>query len=320
MSEILFIKTSSLGDVIHQMPAVTDARRHRPSARISWIVEEAYAPLLRLHPAIDEVIPLALRRWRKSLGQPATWREMGDYVRTLRARPYDDVIDSQGLVRSAVQARLVRGRRHGYDFASARETLAAMAYQQRHRVDPQLHAVARNRLLTGKALGYHPEGAPDYGLDRERIGGIAPERYGVFLHGTARAEKRWPEEHWVKLGRMFAELGVNVVLPWGTIAERQTSDRIAASLPDARVPDWAPLDHMARLIAGASIVIGVDTGLLHLAAALGIPVVAVFVSTNPNLTGPVGAGRIAVVDGRGSAPATETVEAAARSMLEQAAP
>lgn len=317
MSEILFIKTSSLGDVIHHMPAVTDARRNRPSARMSWIVEEAYAPVARLHPAIDEVIPLGLRRWRKVLGQPATWSEIRDCVRALRARRYDEIIDSQGLLRSAMLTCLARGHRHGYDFSSAREAPAAMAYHDRHRVDRKLHAVARNRLLTGQALGYEPKGAADYGLDRASIGGVTPERYGVILHATAGAEKRWVEERWIQIGRVLSQLGLNVVLPWGNIAERQISDRIAASFAGARVPDWAPLDQMARLIAGASIVIGVDTGLLHLAAALGVPLVAIFISSKPALTGPIGSGSITIIDGQGSAPAAELVEAAASAMLGQ---
>jgi heptosyltransferase-1 len=315
MSEILFIKTSSLGDIIHHMPAVMDARRNRPSARMSWIVEEAYAPLVRLHPAVDEVIPLARRRWRENLARPATWREIRDYVRTLRARRYDEVIDSQGLVRSATLACLMHGRRHGYDFASARETPAALGYQQRYRVDRQLHAVVRNRLLTAKALGYELQGPPDYGLERTSIAASGSERYGVILHATAGRDKRWSEERWITIGGVLAELGLTVVLPWGNAAERQTSDRIAASVAGARVPDWAPLDQMARLIAGASIVVGVDTGLLHLAAALGVPLVAIFISSKPGLTGPVGSGRMTVIDGQGSAPAAELVEAAVRALL-----
>src|SRR5580658_6330231 len=128
MAEILFIKTSSLGDVVHHMPAVTDARRHRPDSRLSWVVEEAYAPLARLHPGVDAVIPVASRRWRARLHQPATWREIGGFRRTVRERFYDAAVDTQGLVRTAVIAQAVRGTRHGYDRASVREPLASLFY------------------------------------------------------------------------------------------------------------------------------------------------------------------------------------------------
>ena len=168
MTDILFIKTSSLGDVIHHMPAVTEARRARPETRLAWLVEEAFAPLVRLHPAVNEVIPVAWRRWRKSLYAPATLGEIAASLSAIRAHRYDEIVDSQGLIRSAVIARLAHGRRHGYDRASIREPLASIFYDVRYRVSRNLHAVTRNRMLSGLALGYTPQGAPDYGLDRAR--------------------------------------------------------------------------------------------------------------------------------------------------------
>src|SRR5450830_382036 len=285
MADILFIKTSSLGDVIHHMPAVTEARKRRVDARFAWVVEEAFAPLVRLHPAVDEVISVAWRRWRNSFYAPATLAEIGDSLRAIRARQYDDIVDSQGLLRSAAIARLARGRRHGYDRASIRE----------------LHAVERNRILNGLALGYAPQGAPDFGLDRARLAGPGP-RYAVLLHATARPEKEWPEANWIALGHALASKGIDLVLPWGTTAERSRSERIAAALPRTRVPERAPLDAVARLIAGAQFVVGVDTGLLHLAAALGVPLVAIFGGSKPGLTGPVGSGPIAVLGAQGTPP------------------
>src|SRR5262245_9203672 len=151
MPGILFIKTSSLGDVIHHMPALTEARRHRADAQFAWVVEEAYAPLARLHAGID-VIPVASRRWRSGLFASVNWGEIRQFVAPLRARPYDEIVDTQGLFRSALIARLARGRRHGYDRDSIREPWAAPLYDVRHRVDRGLHAVTRNRLLTAKAF------------------------------------------------------------------------------------------------------------------------------------------------------------------------
>jgi heptosyltransferase-1 len=310
MSDILFIKTSSLGDVIHHMPALTEARRNRPDARFAWVVEEAYAPLVALHPAVSEVIPVASRRWRGALASPATWREMAGAARAIRARGYDEVIDAQGLMRSGLMARLARGRRHGYDAASIRERAASWFYDVQHTVARDQHAIARNRMLTAQALGYAPSGAPDFGLDRAALRSAASRPYGVLLHATARREKEWPEASWIALGQALARRGVALVLPWGSAPERARSERIAAALKDARVPPHEPLDRVARLIAGADFVIGVDTGLLHLAAALGVPLVAIFSGSAPGLTGPMGAGPIAIVGGKGAVPSVADVLAA----------
>ena len=306
MADILFIKTSSLGDVIHHMPALTEARQRRPDTRFAWLVEEAFAPLVRLHPAVDEVIAAAWRRWRWSLLSPATLREIAGSLRAIHARRYDDIVDSQGLLRSAIAGRFARGRRHGYDIRSIREPLAAAFYDMRHRVSRDRHAVERNRILTGLALGYEPEGAPDFGLDRARL--VSPgERYAVLLHATARPEKEWPEANWIALGNALGREGLELVLPWGTPSERARAERISAALPSARVGERQPLDAVARLIAGAQFIVGVDTGLLHLAAALGVPLVAIFAGSKPSLTGPVGSGPLKVLGTNGAPPSVEDV-------------
>jgi heptosyltransferase-1 len=310
MPDILLIKTSSLGDVVHQMPAVTEARRRRPDARLTWVVEEPYAPLVALHPAVDAVLPVASRRWRAALHRPGTWREIGAFRRALRARRYDVVVDTQGLFRTAIMAKLANGRRHGYDAASAREAWAAAFYDVRHRVDGALHAVVRNRLLTGLALGYAPAGDDDFGLDRARLARPAAGRTAVLLHATARAEKEWPQERWIALARAVQARGYETVVPWGTAAERARSEHISAAT-HGRVPQRQPLDEVARMLAGAALVVGVDTGLLHVAAALGVPLVAVFVGSDPALTGPRGTGPIALVGAGGAMPAVDDVVAAA---------
>lgn len=311
MADILFIKTSSLGDVIHHMPALTEARKALPAARFAWVVEEAFAPLARLHPAVGEVIPVAWRRWRKSLLAPATMAEIRSGLRGLRARRYETIVDSQGLMRTAIMARVARGRRHGYDAASIREPLASLFYDVRHSVGYDLHAVERNRIISGRALGYAPQGMPDFGLERARLA-AGNERYAVLLHATARPEKEWPEDNWIALGKTLGDLPL--VLPWGTDVERARSERLAAALPRARVPERAPLDRVAQMMAGAQFVVGVDTGLMHLAAALGVPLVAIFTGSKPGLTGPVGAGPMTVLGGDGSPPPLEAVVAAARDI------
>jgi heptosyltransferase-1 len=302
MSDILFIKTSSLGDVIHHMPAVSDARRHRPDARIGWVVEEAFAPLVALHRDVGNVVPVASRRWRHAPFSAATWREMGAFKSAMREQPHEMVIDAQGLLKSALMTRFARGQRHGYDAESVRERAASWFYDVHHRVDRSLHAIKRNRMLTGAALGYAPAEPLDFGLDRGSLMGDGATHDVLLLHATARPEKEWPVANWVAIAKAMAARGYRPVLPWGTEAERARSAQIAAEVPDAHVPERQPIDAVARLIARAAFVVGVDTGLLHLAAALGVPLVAIFAGTEPGQHGPLGGGRVEVVGGLNSPP------------------
>ena len=315
MPDILFIKTSSLGDVIHHMPAVTDARRQRPNADIAWVVEEPFAPLVALHPAVNRVIPVASRRWRQALWRGEVWRGMRELGRALRAEHHGTIVDAQGLLRTAMMAKLARGECHGYDLASARERAAALFYDMRHPVDRTLHAVDRNRLLTGHALGYVPQGPPAYGLDAaRRAAGARPS--AVLLHGSARTRKLWPPERWQALAQALNRSGCEVVLPSGSEAEFARSRTIAGDLGDVRFLDREPLGVVAKAIADADLVVGVDTGLLHLAAALQVPLVAIFAgASNPRLTGPVGSGPMAILGGNGILPSAADVVAAIDKVL-----
>jgi heptosyltransferase I len=314
MADILFIKTSSLGDVIHHMPALADARSFFPDARIAWIVEEAYAPLVALHTAVDDVFAVAARRWRHGFTLAATWRAIRSFASEVRARRYDTIIDTQGLIRSAVITRLARGQRHGYDSSSIREPLACLAYDVRHRVERQRHAIVRNRMLTALTLGYTAPNTIDFGLARDALRERTQRPYSILFHSTARPEKEWPEAHWVELGKALAASGHALLLPWGSELEQARSIRLAEQIPGASVPPRRPLDAMARLVAGASFVVGVDTGLLHLAAALGVPLVAIFVASEPGLTGPMGQGPIAIVGSKALTPSVEEVLGALKQM------
>jgi len=307
MKRILLVKTSSLGDVVHNLPVASDIRKHFPEARIDWVVEEPYAPLVRLHPAVHRVIPVALRRWRRRPLHGATWREIGEFRRLSQAESYDAVIDSQGLVKSALVARAAKGRHHGYDAGTARESLAARLYDVTHHVSWDQHAVRRNRSLAASALGYRVDEPVDYGIApraRSESGG-AP--YCVLLHGSSRPEKLWREESWIALGRTLAGRGFGCVLPWGSEEERQRSERIAASVPGAVVPPLEPIDRVVELLARAAAVVGVDTGLTHLAAALDRPVVAIYCGSDPRHNGVYGAARARNVGAPGVEPQPEEV-------------
>ncbi len=313
MKAILLVKTSSLGDVVHNMPAVTDARRRWPQARIVWLVEEAFAPLARMHPAVDEVIAVATRRWRSRLLDPGTWREIAKVRARLRMQSFDRIVDSQGLIRSALLAAMAQGQRHGYDARSIREPLASWFYDVRHAVSRDLHAVTRNRTLAGLALDYQPTAPIDYGLSPTAAGSDAP--YAILLHGTSRARKEWRESDWIGLGRGLRQQGLRVVLPWGTDAERIRGERIASAIKGSEVLARRPLEEIAHIIGGAALVVGVDTGLLHLAAAFAVPLIGIFLASDPKLTGPVGSGPVAVLGGPGQYPGFARVIETASDLL-----
>lgn len=282
MTTILFVKTSSLGDVVHNCPAVSDAARALPGAAIDWVVEEPFAGIAVMHRAVRRVIPVAVRRWRSALWKRSVWSEIGALRGELRGERYDAVVDTQSLVKSALVCTLASGKRHGMDRASAREWLAPSFYDVRHSVPRNLHAVERNRLLTASALGYEVSEAPDYGL---RVPETSKSRYVVLLTMTSRADKLWPEERWVELGR---DLGAPAILPWGSEEERARAERIAATIGGTVLPRKS-LSDLARLFANARAVVGLDTGLTHLAAALGVPAVGIYCGSDPALTGLYGA-------------------------------
>ncbi len=286
MPDILLIKTSSLGDVVHNLPVVSDIRARFPRARIDWVVEEAYRDIVGMHPGVRRVIPVALRRWRGNVLRPAHWREFGQFRQALAGMRYDCVIDTQGLIKSALLARVASGARHGYAAACAREPLAAKFYDITHVVPRDLHAVVRNRRLAALALGYELPAALDYGIAVPAVAAAVDARpYCVLLHATSRADKLWPEPAWLQLGAELARQGYDLILPWGDAAEHARSERLARALPGATVPHALGIPGIAGLLAGAQAVIGVDTGLTHLAAALGRPVVALYCRTQPGLTG-----------------------------------
>jgi heptosyltransferase-1 len=296
MARILFVKTSSLGDVVHNCPAVSDAARAIPGAQIDWVVEEPFAPVAAMHSCVRRVIPVAVRRWRTALWNPAVWREMREVRRAIAGERYDAVIDTQSLLKSALITSWARGPRHGLDRASAREPLAALFYDRRHAVPRELHAVERNRRLAAAALGYAVPSSLDYGLKKISSGRDAAV---VFLTMTSRADKLWPEERWIELGRA---IGVPPVLPWGSEAERQRAERIARQLPGARVPQRMTLDQLGALFASAQAVVGVDTGLTHLAAALGARTIGIYCGSDPARTGIHGAQRAVNLGAPGRAP------------------
>ena len=229
---LLLVKISSLGDVIANLPVVTDIVRRWPRAQIDWVVEEAFVDIPALHPGVANVIPLAQRRWRESPMSAETWAERRAFVARLRAMQYDFVIDTQGLIKSALIARDANGPSAGYDWASAREPLATIVYDRTLPVPKGLHAIERNRRLAAAALGYALDEPAAYSLHLPPVPDVAPKMpYCVLVHGTSRDSKLWPESHWIAVGRALAGRRLVVVLPWGSDCERARSERLADAIP-----------------------------------------------------------------------------------------
>ncbi len=305
---ILFVKLSSLGDVVHHFPAVTDVRRCWPDAHVAWAVESAYENLVRLHPAVAEAIPVNLRSLRRAWYRGSEWSAFGASRRAIRSGPWDYVVDSQGLLKSAVVAASAHGARFGLDRASARERIAARFYDVRIPVARGMHAVERNRRLVAQVFGHDVDGPADYGLAQPPMPPAwAPATpYIVMLHAASHRMKMWPEAYWVELGQRLAERGYTSVLPSGTTAERSAARRIALDVPGSLAAPPADLEEMAALLAHAWAVVGLDTGLTHLAVALGRPTVGIYCSTETRLTGLHGAQAVSL-GGPGKPPSVREV-------------
>lgn len=283
---VLIIKTSSFGDVVHTLPAVSDAVAAIPDIRLDWVIEPDFAPIARLHPAIDRVIPLSMRALRKQgAGGVASFLAS---VRAVRERRYDAVIDAQGLLKSAPLALLARGPSHGLDRASAREPLASLAYSRRHEIARGEQAIERTRRLFAAALAYeYRPTPPDFGLREYQPGGSAPPEI-VFVHATSWESKLWSPAHWRELAERLSSRGFRLALPAHGETERRRARDIAHGIATAEVLPEMDLAALAKRLAQASGAVALDTGLAHLLAALGIPVITLYGATSAGLTGTVG--------------------------------
>ena len=304
--KVLLVKLSSLGDVLHNLPIVWDLRKRLPHAQIDWIVEEAYVHLLEplrttdTFKGIDHIIPVAFRRWRKNLFSIRTWHEFFAMRKQLQSTIYDIVLETQGLLKSALVCALakksnitiVAGLGNATEH-SGYEPMARLFYTQSVHVPLKCHAIDRSRLVMCYAFDWPPlnrnEEPPLFyphdfvtqlppllleGLKKTAQGDPAP--YVLCFHATARAAKRWPNEHWVELGQVLSSQGYQLIFPWGNAAEKKISALIASQTPRAIVPRAFSIREAYPLIANAALTIGVDTGLTHLSAVLGKPTVEIY--------------------------------------------
>ncbi|XBS69933.1 lipopolysaccharide heptosyltransferase RfaC [Acerihabitans sp. KWT182] len=302
---VLIVKTSSMGDILHTLPALTDAMQAIPGIRFDWAVEENFAQIPSWHPAVEHVIPVAIRRWRKNWFGTVARQERCDFKKYLRGQQYDLVIDAQGLIKSAaLVTRIARGEKHGLDCKSAREPFASWFYNRRHAIARHQHAVERVRQLFAVSLGYPvPPGKGDYAIAAHFSlppGQSIEAPYLVFLHATTRAEKHWPEAHWRELIALMASRGLVIKLPWGSEPEFQRAVRLSENFTFVEVLPRLTLSEVAQVLAGARAVVSVDTGLSHLTAALDRPNIVLYGPTDPKLIGSYGKNQIFVTAPAGS--------------------
>ena len=289
------MKVSSLGDVIHTLPAVTDAKRANRRLQFDWVVEENFVEIPSWHPAVDRVIPVAFRRWRKDIICTLRNGEFAAFKKDLKRDHYDLVIDAQGLIKSGFISRLSKGLTIGLSDSTIKEPMATLFYNKVFSVPRDEHAVQRVRELFSRALNYSLSAEEiahiDYGLDYERIGlthKTSSNSTLLFLHGTTWQSKHWPVPYWRELALLATARGYSVRLPWGNEAEHVRAQAIAEHIPGVTVLERHNLTGMARQIASADGVVSVDTGLGHLAAALAVPAVSLYGPTNPGLSGTFG--------------------------------
>lgn len=334
-TRILIVRTSSLGDLVHMLPAISDIARHVPDAVIDWVAEEAFAEIPSWHPAVHDVIQVAHRRWRKAWWSEPVKAERRALAERLRSVNYDVVLDMQALMKSAWLVRQTRGVRHGLDWRSAREPLASLFYQVRHRVEFWQPAVTRQRLLAAQAFGYTYSGAPDFGLQsfvrQARADAQActtqeccarphhhlntDHGYAVIMPSASRDDKLWPEDDWRAVFTRVREAGCTLRLLAGNPQEAERAQALVAGFDGVEVLPRMDLTAIARQLAGARIMVGLDSGLTHLSAALGRPTVGIYRASTPVRTPLIGSNFTASLGDRGAAPSRAAVLASVGQAL-----
>jgi len=307
MPRVLIVRTSSLGDLIHMLPAISDIAAHVPDLSLDWVVEHSFAAIPTWHRAVNEVITVAHRRWRKSWWSADTRAERQAVLQTIASNRYDVVLDMQALLKSISLVRAASGVKHGLDWRSAREPLCALFYDVRHRVAFWQPAVLRQRQLASAAFGYQWQGDPDFGLQAFGAGPKAADPYAVIMPSASRDDKLWPADYWQSVFDRLQSAGLKLVLLAGNDREAQRAQVLLGGRANAMVQPKSSLTDLAGLMAKARIMVGLDSGLTHLSAALGVDTIGIYKASTPVRTPLVGAGYTASLGDRGKQPSGELV-------------
>ena len=304
---ILIVRLSALGDIVHALPVLAALKLAHPAAEVDWLAEEAYAPILSLAAGLRRRVIVRAAESREADGAVA-FGGAGGYlraVRFLRRQRYDAALDLQGLLKSAVWARLSGARRViGFDRDALREPAAALLYSEAVAPPDGAHVIEKNLSLlkaigdsgAGPSTALRPgQGSPQFPLRVTASPDVAraiaaaggARRYVVLNPGAAWPNKRWPAERFGALAAAIRERhGLPAIVTWGP-AERALADRIAAASGGAAVPAPATqVGDLAALLNFAALTVSGDTGPLHIAAALGTPIVGLYGPTWPERNGP----------------------------------
>jgi heptosyltransferase-1 len=308
--KVLIVRTSSLGDLVHMLPAISDIAKQVPDAKIDWVVEAAFADIPAWHPAVNEVITVSQRQWRKACWKPSVWAARSAVIQRIQKAHYDVVIDMQALLKSIRWVRAAQGIKHGLDWKSAREPLCSLFYDRKHRVAFWQPAVTRQRLLASLVWGYEVSGAPDFGLQHftEQAQKQPPARpYAVMMPSASRADKLWPSSHWQHVFDLLQQRGLALKLLAGNDTEAAYSQTLIRGRDDAMVLPRMGLNSVAEVLSGTTIMVGLDSGLTHLSAALGRDTIGIYKASTPVRTPLIGAGLTASLGDRDTPPSVKDV-------------
>lgn len=281
---VLLIKLSSMGDIIHTLPAITDATKNVPDLKFTWVVEPGFQEIANWHPAVEDVIAMPLRN--------GNIQQIRQAIKQIRSKKYDLVIDAQGLIKSAVISRFVRTKvRAGLDWSSSREHPASLFYNKKHKVSWDSHAVIRARQLFAQIFQYSINTIwVDYGIKWEQLTqpNSSNKPYIVFLHGTTWESKHWPDEYWRQLADLVAAQGLNIQVTWATPEQKARAQMLAAHNANVEMLPHLTLNQAVNVLHHAHGVVAVDTGFAHLSAALDKPLVGIYGPTDVGQSGTVG--------------------------------
>ncbi|HXV65080.1 MAG TPA: lipopolysaccharide heptosyltransferase I [Vicinamibacteria bacterium] len=294
----LVVRLSSLGDLVHTLPAVSALRRGFPDSRIDWLVERRHSEVLRDNPDIDEVIEVDTLAWRRRLLSRRTWSEIRSSVRRIRARRYDAVLDLQGTIKSSVSSFLAKGnRRIGFADDQLKERVAGWLYTERvHPNGNRAHAIDRHLyLLTALGIESDRRSFPIAvseeveSVGRATLSGLGLTDFVVVNPGGSWTTKRWsPEKFGALAAAIYREWKLPTLITWGPGEQGLAREVAEASASAAQVAPATSLREMMPLVRKARLLVSGDTGPMHVASALGVPVVGIFGPTDPARNGPFG--------------------------------
>jgi len=287
--KILLVKMSSMGDIFHTFPAITELKQHHPNAQIDWVIEDSFKEIAAWHPGVNKIIPIQLRRWVKQRNK-THWQAFKQWRNVLRQEHYDIVIDAQGLLKSAIIAKCAKTKRiFGYDKHSVRESMTRWFYSRGYTIDKNQHAVERTRQLFGKIFNYTPSTHLNFGINQNFSNVVKKQKALIFIIGTSWTTKLWSTSEWQQLTHMAINHGFDVEIIWGSAEEQAIADAIIEHCPQATRPaERLSITTIAEKLVAASGVVGLDTGFSHLAGALEIPTIALYGATSPVKVGLIG--------------------------------